>query len=1052
MLARSLLALVIVLLPAALLAQTGITINTTLSTNTTLSSPTTIDGATLTVDSGAAVDTTTLRLGGTSAGHLLLDGSGTTFTASQFYLGDAAAGSITLRNHATLNAGSFLVSTVGGPFATALNFGAAAAAPAALAGVFNPTTLTIASGANLTVQFNTLNEYDNSFHVTSTGLEAGAAINFAGPVHLVQTNGVTFLPGAVGANSRITGNGGDLYLTGSLGSGAVITVAGGYVALPDSGPSLTSATVTGGTLSVGNDTVIGSLLLDGGEVAGSGFTASTVTLSSGDLNAGISGSLQLLKSGAGTVNLNAELSHTGGTLVTGGTLSLQGDAIVDHSGADFLIAPTGNATVENSGRINAANIILGSAGGTASLIVSGSDDKGSGGTLQTGSLQSGSSTSTVTFNYGTLIATGDNPNVIAGFAAGHAQLSGAGLTVESDYAIGSSVIFSGDGALTKTGTGTFTLSGNQAYTGATSVDGGTLNLTGTTASTRFNLNAGTLDLNGKNLTVTAVGVGNGTLLNGTIAATDLYVRAGTFVPGITFTGALINEGSDTLSISSAQTYTGGTVLNGGNLQVSADNHLGAAPGTLTLGGGTLQASGSFTSNRALIFAGGYSGFRVDDTVTLTLNGTGTGTGGLVKKGGGTLALNGAHSFTGSIEVNQGTLIVGSGGSFNLGSNGVVAAQYSEIPGQTVNTANFTVAGGIVTTEYLRAGYVGTIGEIRVSAGSLTSTTETSLGSSGTGTLTITGGHVSTPIVHLAQSGYGTGTVALNGGTLTTSQIARWSTGSSISFDGGTLRAASNTAALLNGFTSGSAVIHGGGLTIDTNTFTVATLTEFTGTGGITKTGAGTLTLTGISTHTGATTISAGTLTLGSINSLAHSSAIHVAAGATLDGSAVINGVTVASGRTLSGSGTVVGPVAIASGAILAPGSSPGTLTFTGGLTLAGGSILDFQLGNTSDLIRVSGGTLSGPLSGLVTLNLANAGGFTAGTYTLFDFTSAATSSFDVGDFTFGSTLPGYTYALALTGSTLELTATGSAIPEPSTYAALVGLAALALAAHRRRRP
>lgn len=52
------------------------------------------------------------------------------------------------------------------------------------------------------------------------------------------------------------------------------------------------------------------------------------------------------------------------------------------------------------------------------------------------------------------------------------------------------------------------------------------------------------------------------------------------------------------------------------------------------------------------------------------------------------------------------------------------------------------------------------------------------------------------------------------------------------------------------------------------------------------------------------------------------------------------------------------------------------------------------------------------------------------------------------DFTFGATIPGYTYAL--TETTLQLTATASTIPEPSTYAAIFGAAALALACYRRR--
>jgi hypothetical protein len=109
------------------------------------------------------------------------------------------------------------------------------------------------------------------------------------------------------------------------------------------------------------------------------------------------------------------------------------------------------------------------------------------------------------------------------------------------------------------------------------------------------------------------------------------------------------------------------------------------------------------------------------------------------------------------------------------------------------------------------------------------------------------------------------------------------------------------------------------------------------------------------------------------------------------------------------------------------------------------------LGTTSDRIVIDGGTLTGPAGlGGLTLNLSDAGGFGAGTYTLFSLTNGATlDNFDVGDFVFGTTIPGYSYSFGLTGSALNLTAI--AIPEPPRYAGFIGLGGMGLALWRRRR-
>ncbi|QYM79147.1 autotransporter-associated beta strand repeat-containing protein [Horticoccus luteus] len=251
------------------------------------------------------------------------------------------------------------------------------------------------------------------------------------------------------------------------------------------------------------------------------------------------------------------------------------------------------------------------------------------------------------------------------------------------------------------------------------------------------------------------------------------------------------------------------------------------------------------------------------------------------------------------------------------------------------------------------------------------------------------------------------------------------------------------------------------------TFTLAAPME--GDGALNQIGAGSTVLTGDNSgYTGPTTVSAGQLTIQ--NAFAStvtvnaggklvldpagslSEAVTLQAGAHFDNNGTYSAdLTLGDGVTLGGNGTFSGLVTAESGAHLAPGNSPGTLTFTSGLTLNDGAILDFQLGSTSDLIVVSGGSLAGSASaGGITLNLSDAGGFAAGTYTLFDYTGATLSSFDTSDFTVGDKIAGYDYQLTMVGNYLQLTATASAIPEPATYAAIFGGLALLGAFVRRR--
>ena len=213
-------------------------------------------------------------------------------------------------------------------------------------------------------------------------------------------------------------------------------------------------------------------------------------------------------------------------------------------------------------------------------------------------------------------------------------------------------------------------------------------------------------------------------------------------------------------------------------------------------------------------------------------------------------------------------------------------------------------------------------------------------------------------------------------------------------------------------------------------------------GSLTKNGPSALSLyNSTNNYTGGTTISGGVLNLQNSNLTSGS---ETGTGA----------VEVQSGAKLVGNGRVAGLTTVDSGGILSLGTSSaqGTINFAAGLTLLSGSDTVFDLGATSDKVEISGGTFSGVGGGALNINLYKATGFTAGTYTLFDYTNATASNISASDFNLAGSFSGYTYTFIndTANNAIEVSIVASAVPEPSTYAAILGVCALGLVILRRR--
>jgi autotransporter-associated beta strand protein len=152
-----------------------------------------------------------------------------------------------------------------------------------------------------------------------------------------------------------------------------------------------------------------------------------------------------------------------------------------------------------------------------------------------------------------------------------------------------------------------------------------------------------------------------------------------------------------------------------------------------------------------------------------------------------------------------------------------------------------------------------------------------------------------------------------------------------------------------------------------------------------KAGSGQLSLTTSNTYSGITYVSGGALLVNNTG-----------------GSATGTGaVTVANGATLGGNGIIGGPVTV--NGTLQPGNNPGALTINNNLVVNGGAVLQYGLGTNGNLTVVTGDlTVAG------TLNVTDAGGFTATNYALFTYGDAFTNN----GLSVGSAPGGFNYAIS----------------------------------------
>jgi T5SS/PEP-CTERM-associated repeat protein/autotransporter-associated beta strand protein len=705
-------------------------------------------------------------------GTVTVDGPGSSLTSSyNLTVGNLGSGALTVSNGGAVNvnggAGTIVLGAnndteMGYAGSGALNIGAPAGWTAAAPGILNVAAVTTGDGYGV-LQFNTTSAPDAPYYFTQDGTGSGATIGITGATQVISTAGYNVLTGTYSYTGSTTVNNGTLELRGgSIGSSD--TPSGDFFIGDNYGDNGTFA-ITHGGAAYGNSGYIGN-----------GYDSiGTVTVSGAGSNWNTSYGIYVGNYGTGTLSItnggtvtNNYWSYVGNNSGSVGTVTVDGPGSSWTDNYNIYVGNTGTGTLTIS---NGGMVTISNGGGTLTL---GFNYDGDSHTAALGTLNIGASAGNPAAAAGVLnaatVTTGDGTGIVQ-FNTTAGSRSPYYFTNDGT-SDGSAVVITGPTQVINTA-GYNVLTGQNTYTGSTTVNNGVLSVT----------NGGSIGSNGwysdsgyspsGDVTVGDVSGDNGTLVinnGGSVTSTSGYIG---------------NDAGSTGTVTVDGSTRGDSGYYPSVWDVSGSLYVGnSGTGTLALTNGAEVDSyfASIGNN-----AGSTGTVTVDtngylyDSGTLFVGHSGTGT--LTITNGGEVDANFAS--IGKNSSGSGTISVANGGSFYVNGNlylgdagygalsitngGYVSTGDAYIGRKADGSGTAIVSGsgsvwdvGSDSDNTLTIGGLGT-GSLSVNNGGVVNSYGIKVGEQSGGTLSIaSGGKVNAYDVSIGDTADGFGTVAING--------------------------------------------------------------------------------------------------------------------------------------------------------------------------------------------------------------------------------------------------------------------------------------------------